>query len=198
MFPDRSTVGAEQDVIEVLLRDHREVEEVFRELEAGTGSPEHRRQLADAVTAELVRHSVAEEEYLYPTVRHVMPGGGALADEEIEEHAEAERLLKRLESTPSTAPEFDGILGELMPAIRSHIAEEESELFPRLREHCTAAELADLGRKVTDAKRIAPTRPHPSAPDTPPLNKALAPGAGLVDRVRDAFSGRTTRMDDVR
>ena len=39
-------------------------------------------------------------------------------------------------------------------------------------------------------KAIAPTRPHPSAPDTPPLNKILAPGAGLVDRIRDKITGR--------
>jgi hypothetical protein len=38
-------------------------------------------------------------------------------------------------------------------------------------------------------KKVAPTRPHPSAPDTPPLNKLAAPGAGLIDRIRDALSG---------
>jgi hypothetical protein len=40
------------------------------------------------------------------------------------------------------------------------------------------------------AKKMAPTRPHPAAPDTPPANKLLAPGAGLVDRLRDALTGR--------
>jgi hypothetical protein len=43
---------------------------------------------------------------------------------------------------------------------------------------------------VRRAKKMAPTRPHPSAPDTPPANKLLAPGTGLVDRLRDALSGR--------
>ncbi|PNG20684.1 hemerythrin, partial [Streptomyces cahuitamycinicus] len=33
-------------------------------------------------------------------------------------------------------------------------------------------------------------RPHPSAPDTPPANKLLAPGTGMVDRLRDMLSGR--------
>ncbi|MFY7066141.1 hypothetical protein ACOQFV_09790 [Nocardiopsis changdeensis] len=36
----------------------------------------------------------------------------------------------------------------------------------------------------------APTRPHPGAPDTPPADRLLAPGAGLIDRMRDALSGR--------
>ena len=50
--------------------------------------------------------------------------------------------------------------------------------------------LGDLGEKVRRAKAMAPTRPHPAAPDTPPANKLLAPGAGLVDRARDFVTGR--------
>lgn len=40
------------------------------------------------------------------------------------------------------------------------------------------------------AKKPAPTRPHPAAPDKPPANKLLGPGAGLVDRARDMLTGR--------
>jgi hypothetical protein len=50
--------------------------------------------------------------------------------------------------------------------------------------------LGDLGEKIRRAKAMAPTRPHPAAPDTPPANKLLAPGAGLVDRARDFVTGR--------
>ncbi|MFE9867759.1 hypothetical protein ACFYPZ_34435 [Streptomyces sp. NPDC005506] len=35
-------------------------------------------------------------------------------------------------------------------------------------------------------------RPYPSLPNTPPVNKLLAAGVGLVDRVRDLLSSRTT------
>ena len=34
----------------------------------------------------------------YPAVREVVPDGDEIADHEIEEHAEAERTMKRLES----------------------------------------------------------------------------------------------------
>jgi hypothetical protein len=50
--------------------------------------------------------------------------------------------------------------------------------------------LNDLGDKVRRANQMAPTRPHPAAPDKPPADKLLAPGAGLVDRMRDMISGR--------
>ena len=77
-----------------------------------------------------------------------------------------------------------------MAEIRQHVTEEEADLFPRLREAVPASVLAELGGKARTAKKMAPTRPHPSAPDTPPMNKVLAPGAGLVDRLRDALTRR--------
>lgn len=59
-----------------------------------------------------------------------------------------------------------------------------------MREHCSQSDLDELGDKVRQAKKTAPTRPHPGAPVTPPANELPAPGAGLPDRVRDAFAGR--------
>jgi hemerythrin superfamily protein len=180
-----------EDMISVLVTDHREVEEMFTRLEQQSGQTgEDLKNLATQVVAELVRHSVAEEAYLYPTTREALPDGDALADQEIAEHAEAERTMKRLEALDPTDAEFWPTLTALMTEIRSHIQEEENDLFPRLREACTAEQLTELGGKVETAKKTAPTRPHPSAPDKPPANKLLAPGAGLVDRVRDALSGR--------
>lgn len=192
---DESATSGGHDVIAVLIEDHREVEQMFSDLESGTGDAEHRRQMANAVIAELVRHSVAEEEYLYPVTRDVLPDGDHIADEEIREHAGAERTMKEIEGVDATDARFDELLGSLMAEIRHHIAEEENMLFPRLREACSSERLMELGRKVEMAKKMAPTRPHPSAPDTPPWDKLLGPGVGLIDRVRDALSGRATSME---
>ena len=187
----------ERDLIDILIEDHQEVEQLFMELEKGSGDAGQRRRLANVVIAELVRHSVAEEQYLYPTVRRAMPDGDRLADHEIAEHAEAERLMKDLEDLDAAGPDFARVLSQLMSTIRHHVLEEETDLFPRLRSSCTEEDLRELGRKVERAKKLAPTRPHPNAPDEPPWNKILAPGAGLVDRVRDALTGRATSMDDI-
>jgi hypothetical protein len=43
---------------------------------------------------------------------------------------------------------------------------------------------------VQALKKIVPTHPHPMAPDHPPFNALLAPGAALVDRVRDLLTKR--------
>ncbi|MEU8825408.1 hemerythrin domain-containing protein [Streptomyces sp. NPDC048636] len=99
------------------------------------------------------------------------------ADErkEIADHAEVEELLKSLER---------------QTADNQELGDEEAHLFVQLNGVCSPNVLEDLGEKIRTAKKVAPTRPHPSAPSTPPGNKPLAPGAGLVDRARDFVSGR--------
>lgn len=183
-------MGHGGNVIDELVTDHREVEELFGKIEALPPGHKDRKVYADQATIELVRHSVAEEAYLYPAVREHVPDGDAIADRELEDHATAERTMKDLEGCDADDAEFDRLIGSLMSEIREHIADEEQNLFPQLRAACSTAELDRLGEKVRQAKKTAPTRPHPAAPDTPPANKLLAPGAGMVDRLRDALSGR--------
>jgi hemerythrin superfamily protein len=181
-----------QDLVSVIIDDHRSVETAFGELEKRSGTPEHRRDLADHVIAELVRHSVAEEEYMYPAAREALADGDKIADHEIEEHAEAEKLMKSLDGVDPNDPKFDELLSKLIADVRHHVEDEENDLLPKLQKACSQEQLDELGDKVVKAKEKAPTRPHPSAPDKPPANKLLAPGAGLVDRMRDRLSGRTT------
>lgn len=183
-------MGHGGNVIEELMTDHREVEELFDKIDALPTGHQDRKLYADQVTIELVRHSVAEEAYLYPAVREHVPNGDALADQELEDHATAERIMKDLEGCDPADGDFDRLVGQLMTEIRKHLADEEGTLFPSLRAACPPEKLDELGDKVRQAKKTAPTRPHPSAPDKPPANKLLAPGAGMVDRIRDALSGR--------
>jgi hemerythrin superfamily protein len=184
------TTAHQQDIVDDIITDHREVEAVFAEIEKGAGGNKH--DLVEHVIVELVRHSVAEEQYLYPLARRALPDGDKLADHELEEHAEAERLMKSLEQTDAEDPKFDELTRKLIDAIRHHVEDEEKDLLPKLRDACDAAELRELGEKFEKAKKMAPTRPHPAAPDRPPANKILGPGVGLIDRMRDALSGRDT------
>lgn len=178
------------DLVSVITKDHREVELILAELQLGEGTPQHRRELADHLTSELVRHSVAEEMYVYPAARKALADGNDVADQEIAEHAEVERLLKDLEGLDATDPRFEDLIGRVITEVRHHMREEERRLLPRLQEACGTAELLDLGRLVVSAKESAPTRPHPSAPNRPPANLILGPGVGMIDRLRDALSGR--------
>ncbi len=185
----------QRDVIEILTHDHREVEQMFDELESlrgATGDAERKRRkdLVDQATIELVRHSVAEEAEVYPAVKEKV--SDAEAERAKHEHAEAEKTMKRLEKLQPDDASFDAELATLMREIREHVAEEEGEMFPQMRTVFSQEELVKLGAKVESVKKMAPTRPHPAAPDQPPGDKLLGPIAGLFDRVRDAVTKRGT------
>ncbi|MFE9700708.1 hemerythrin domain-containing protein [Streptomyces sp. NPDC006270] len=183
-------MGHGGNVIAELTTDHREVDELFARIESQPVGDEQRRKLVDELTKELVRHSVAEEMYLYPAVRAHVEGGAGIADKELSDHAEVEQHLKELEGLAADDPQFDHLVAKLKLEVSEHVRDEENRLFPLLAASCTPEALDELGDQVRRAKKTAPTRPHPSAPDTPPGNKLLGPGAGLVDRVRDALTGR--------
>jgi hemerythrin-like domain-containing protein len=185
----------ERDVIEVLEHDHREVEQMFTELESLRGASTEeartrRKDLADQVTIELVRHSVAEEVLVYPKVERDV--SAEEAEHAREEHAEAEETLQRLEKLDADDPAFDEELGTLMAEIRHHIADEEGEMFTHMRQVIDAEELRRLGGRVEAFKKVAPTRPHPNVPNKPLPRMAAGPGASLLDRMRDLATGRGT------
>ena len=177
------------DVIELLEHDHREVEQMFREFDSAT-DPKERRTIADKIIIELVRHSEAEEQAVYPAMKKALPNGEQLVEHEISEHSEAEEVMKKLDGMDPTDAQFPALMAQLKSAIEEHVKEEETEAFPQFRQAVGQDELDKLATVVQGLKKIVPTHPHPKAPDHPPFNVLLGPGAGLLDRVRDLLSGR--------
>jgi hemerythrin superfamily protein len=183
----------QRDVIEVLERDHREVEQMFSELETlrGAATDEakaRRKDLTDRVTIELVRHSVAEEVLVYPQVEDKV--SAEEAEHARKEHAEAEETLHRLEKLDADDPAFDDELATLMEEIRHHIEDEEGQMFAHMRQAIDADQLRKLGGRVEAFKKVAPTRPHPNVPNEPLPRIAAGPAASLFDRMRDLATGR--------
>jgi hemerythrin superfamily protein len=198
--PPASDIGAGREasvmawhggtVIDELTSDHREVEEIFTHIETlPPGSPE-RRVCADQAVALLMRHSAAEEAYLYPAVREFVLDGDALADKEIADHAAVERLAAQIDGLPAAHPELDGVLAELIREVRAHVADEEGRLFPLLAAAVSEEKLLFIGDKVRLTSNRAPTHPHPSAPHSPTAQKLLGPALRIADRIRDAAFGR--------
>lgn len=177
------------DVIELLEHDHREVEQMFAEFE-GTDDSNEKRAIADKVIIELVRHSEAEEQAVYPMMAKKIDGGKDLVEHEIDEHSRAEKIMKDMDGLEAGDPKLGVMMGQLKAAILQHVQEEEGEAFPKFRQATTDEEREKLGAVVQGLKKIVPTHPHPMAPDHPPFNALLAPGAALVDRVRDLLTGR--------
>ena len=189
--PDTDGQSTEADVVDELTSDHREALALLDRL-ANSIDADQRRDLADTVIAEVVRHAVAEEMYVYPAMREHVPDGERAVEHDIEEHKELEGTMKQLESVDPSEPRFDSLVREMTEQLRHHAYDEETEQFPRLRERIPRDELVRMREKVETAKKLAPTRPHPSAPNSELFHKLAGPGVGMVDRLRDRLTHRST------
>jgi len=186
---DTSQTPSGRDVVDILTSDHAEITALLATIDSEVDA-ERRRDLADTVVAELVRHSVSEEMHVYPAMRKHLPDGDKAVEHDIEEHKEIESLLKELEKADAADPEFRDVVRRLALVLDDHVADEEQEQFPLLRARIPAAELIEIGAKVERTQRLAPTRPHPNAPNAKLFHVLAGPGVGLVDRLRDRLTGR--------
>jgi hemerythrin superfamily protein len=182
---------AAADVVDELTTDHREATALLDEL-LTTTDPQTRRDMADTVITELVRHSVAEEMYVYPAMRDHLPDGEKVVEHDIEEHKELERTMKELEGCSADDPRFMALVHDLRGKLHHHAMDEETEQFPKLRARVPRDQLVKMREQVETAKKIAPTRAHPGAPNNELFHKLVGPGVGLMDRVRDKLTGRST------
>lgn len=188
---DTHAGGTGSDVIDILTTDHRDMLELLGRIRS-TSDPAERRDLADTVIAEVMRHAVAEEMYVYPAMEEHLPNGAEEVEHDKQEHDEIVQVMKRLEDADASGPAFMDQVQELEGQLRHHIDDEESDQFPKLRAGLPAEKLVELGEKVEKAKKVAPTRPHPHAPHSELFHKTVGPGVGMIDRLRDKLTGRQT------
>jgi hemerythrin-like domain-containing protein len=186
------------DVFTVLGQDHQEVKRMLAELEKGptvaTGASENQLALRKKMTEELIieesRHEALEEMYFWPAVRDHIQSGSTLADEAIGQEQAAKQVLASLDKVGSGDAEFERLLGKFVMDAREHIEFEETQVWPLLRTALPAETSAELGEKITEGKKTAPTRPHPHTPPSPGALKAAGPVAAAADKARDKLTGR--------
>lgn len=183
--------GPGSDVVDILTADHREMVELFGQIE-GTSDAGQRRDLADTLIAEVMRHAVAEEMFVYPAIEEHVPNGAEEVEHDKKEHDEIVHLMKQIEGMDPSEPTFMELVRQWEAKLRHHANDEESEQFPKLRAHIPGERLVDMGERVQKAKKLAPTRPHPSAPHSELFHKTIGPGVGMVDRLLDKLTGRQT------
>ena len=129
---------------------------------------------------------------MYPAMRDHLPDGDQAVKHDTEEHKELEEVMKQVEAVDAGEPRFEALVREMTEQLRHHVHDEEAEQFPQLRANIPREELVELREKVERAKKVAPTRPHPAAPNNELFHKLVGPGVGLVDRLRDRLAGRNS------
>jgi hemerythrin superfamily protein len=176
--------GGGGDLIDALLRDHRETKGLLEEFP--TLELDQRLVAFPYIVRALVGHETAEELVVYPALRAAAAGGAGIANDRLEEQHRAERLLADLERTRLDDRSFEASFRSLEQYVLDHAEREEQSVFPVLAAHLGDAERRRLAAHYQRAKRQAPTHPHPASPHLPPVVRT----AGVLDRVRDTVTLR--------
>ncbi|MFC9324186.1 hemerythrin domain-containing protein [Kitasatospora sp. NPDC057015] len=176
----------EDDVIELLLDQHRRVRTLFADVRSATG--EHKQHMFDELRALLAVHETAEEMVLRPVARRI--AGSLEAEARDEEEAEANEALAELERLDVDSIEFGAKLIAFQQAVEEHARHEELEGFPVIRARCAPEERCAMGRRLRAAERIAPTRAHPHLAGSAAAGWTAGPFVSLLDHARDAFGSQ--------
>lgn len=178
------------DALSLLKSDHERVKKLFESAESEESSGKGLESVSKEIVRELSIHAAIEEQVFYPALKKQ---GGELRDhvlEALEEHHVAKWLLDEINGMKSSEERFKAKIKVLIESVKHHIREEEETLFPLVRKSFDENQLSELAETLEKAKKLAPTRPHPRAPDEPPGNLVAGMMAGVMDRGRDLLRGK--------
>ena len=184
-------LGGSGSVLVRQRRDHIELDRLLEELGGAAGPREE--EILQRVNRLVFPHAFAEETVLWPAFRRVLPDGDALTLRVEREHQEVNELVTALERDGRDHPRRSGRLARLVEVLREDVRDEEDVLLPRLQEALDHAELRRLGRQWEIARRVSPTRPHPTVSRRPPGNALSGLPLTILDRTRDLVDAGVRR-----
>lgn len=172
------------DPIRLIKQDHRTIKRLFRTFEQ-TSKRSDRQKIGEEIIEELSIHAAMEEQLLYPALRARDPRleNGVL--NALEEHHAAKLLLAELDAMKVDHERYAAKMHVVKDEIETHIAEEEESLLPRVEKAFDKEEQRAMAEAILAIKQVAPTHPHPAAPDVPPKNILAALFAKLSDASKD-------------
>lgn len=142
--------SATDDVVELILRDHRRMEELFRTMRSAEAD---RAAALREFSALLVAHSEAEEDEVYPALRRYKNVDGDDVDHGVHEHEEAnEALLALLEVKDTGSEEWEEKFEALVTAVNHHVDEEERTLLGDMSENVAEDRRAEFGQAFREAR----------------------------------------------
>ena len=130
-----------EDVVDLIMSDHREVERLFEQLKT---DPASRPGLTPVLTTLLTAHSRAEEAEVYPAAVEEAGETDEVKHSQ-EEHLLADRLLAELAETDPTSSAYDDKLAEVVEAVTHHVEEEEKTVLPGIRKGIPDQRRVELG-----------------------------------------------------
>ncbi len=136
------------DPIEMLMQDHREVEQLFAQYQQSKDPA-----VVERICTELTVHAAAEEKVIYPALGADVTGGKGMRQHAEKEHQEVKDAIFEIERLGYTDPGVEHFMQTIIQGVTEHVQEEESEVFPKMREDLTAERIEGLGGELDATKQ---------------------------------------------
>uniref|UniRef100_A0AAU2JYL4 Hemerythrin domain-containing protein n=1 Tax=Streptomyces sp. NBC_00049 TaxID=2903617 RepID=A0AAU2JYL4_9ACTN len=160
----------QDDVVAVILKDHRTMEDLFRRMRSVEAD---RAGALEKFSALLIAHGEAEETEVYGALKRFKDVDNEEVEHGEEEHAEGNKaLLALLEVDDVGSEEWDERLEDLVKAVSHHVDEEERTILNGARENVPDERRAELGAAFLRERE-----------------KQLASGCGDIENVRKIAGG---------
>jgi hemerythrin superfamily protein len=142
------------NAIDLLKKDHREVEALFKEFEELEDNAEAAEQVIETACTELKIHDRIETEIFYPALREAAEQEeiADLLDEAEVEHDTVRELIEKLEGMDPTDGKRHAHFTVLSEYVKHHVKEEEKEMFPKVKK-LKLLDLKALGEEMKERKQ---------------------------------------------
>lgn len=183
------------DPFQLLIDDHNRVRQLYSQFE-NTRSFDEKRRIMNDIIREIAIHSSVEERVIYPLIQKWMPKGQYLYETATTDHQVVKEILYGFDKNSNTDWEqintdlFVKNAKKFFNNLSEHLAEEETIIFPSLRNLLPKEKFNNLSTDILNAKSDAPTHIYPSAPSGGLAAKIVHPITGFVDTVKDTITGR--------
>ncbi len=135
------------NAVDLLIRQHREVESLFARYEKAEDDVE-RQEIFEELADKLAIHTTIEEKRFYPASKR--GDTQELLQRSVEEHLTMKKIIAELLELEAGDEEFDTKIVELRNAVQDHVQEEENELFPEVRTQLGTRKLEAMGKEMAE------------------------------------------------
>ncbi|ACK72897.1 Hemerythrin HHE cation binding domain protein [Gloeothece citriformis PCC 7424] len=146
---------SDMNIQDIIRMDHQKARTLFAEIE-GTNDTQKIREYFSQLYNDLMVHSEAEEQTVYPTMRPYY--GEQHTQELFDEQAQLKSVLEELKSLSPTSSEFKSKLQEAKNMVNHHANEEENSLFAAIRNNCSSDQQEQMATRFKEAKKQLQTK----------------------------------------
>ena len=140
----------DMNIQDIIRMDHAKVNTLFTQV-AATSDPQKLQEYFGQIYKDLLAHSEAEEQVVYPAVRPFY--GEHDTTELYDEQAQMKKVLDEIKaSDPAAVDEFKSKIRSLMDMVGDHIRQEESTMFAAIRDNMSSDQSEQLTTQFKAAK----------------------------------------------